>query len=131
MEERFHDISVLGGLEELEYLELFNNTIDDLSPLLNCKALRHLNVGYTRGYDPAPLYEMTWLKRLWYPGNRLGKEACGTLREALPDTVCFLPSYDKDGSTGGGWRTDEAYYEMRNVFGMFYQPGGTGTGKNE
>ena len=131
VEERFHDISVLGGLEELEYLELFNNTIDDLSPLLNCKALRHLNVGYTRGYDPAPLYEMTWLKRLWYPGNRLGKEACGTLREALPDTVCFLPSYDKDGSTGGGWRTDEAYYEMRNVFGMFYQPGGTGTGKNE
>ena len=131
VEERFHDISVLGGLEELEYLELFNNTIDDLSPLLNCKALRHLNVGYTRGYDPAPLYEMTWLKRLWYPGNRLGKEACGALREALPDTVCFLPSYDKDGSTGGGWRTDEAYYEMRNVFGMFYQPGGTGTGKNE
>ena len=131
VEERFHDISVLGGLEELEYLELFNNTIDDLSPLLNCKALRHLNVGYTRGYDPAPLYEMTWLKRLWYPGNRLGKEACGALREALPDTECFLPSYDKDGSTGGGWRTDEAYYEMRNVFGMFYQPGGTGTGKNE
>ena len=129
VEERFHDISVLGTLEELEYLEIFNNTIDDLSPLLKCKKLRHLNVGYTRGYDPAPLWEMTGLERLWYPGNRLGKESCAALADALPDTQCYLPSADDDGSTGGGWRTHEAYYEMRNVFGMFYQPGGTGTGK--
>ena len=129
VEERFHDISVLGTLEELEYLEIFNNTIDDISPLLNCKKLRHLNVGYTRGYDPSPLWEMTWLERLWYPGNRMGKENCADLAAALPDTVCFLPSYDADGSTGGGWRTHEAYFEMRNVFGMFYQPGGTGTEK--
>ena len=129
VEERFTDISVLGTLEELEYLELFNNTIDDVSPLLNCKKLRHLNLGYTRGYDPAPLWEMTWLERLWVPGNRMGKENCASLAAALPDTLCYLPSYDRDGSTGGGWRTHEVYYEMRNVFGMFYQPGGTGTGK--
>lgn len=130
VEERFHDISVLGTLEELEYLEIFNNTIDDISPLLNCKKLRHLNIGYTRGYDCAPLWEMTWLERLWYPGNRLGKEACASLAAALPDTQCFLPSWDADGSTGGGWRTAPVYYEMRNLFGMFYQPGGTGVEKN-
>lgn len=127
VEERFHDISVLGTLEELEYLEIFNNTIDDISPLLNCRKLRHLNVGYTRGYDVAPLREMTWLERLWYPGNRLGKEGCAEIAAALPDTQCYMPSSDGDGSTGGGWRTHEAYFEMRNVFGMFYQPGGTGT----
>ena len=129
VEERFHDISVLATLENLEYLELFNNTIDDISPLLSCRSLRHLNVGYTRGYDPGPLAEMVWLDRLWYPGNRLGKEGCDALAAALPDTICYLPSYDADGSTGGGWRTHEAYYEMRNAFGMFYQPGGTGTEK--
>ncbi|MBR0041046.1 MAG: hypothetical protein IJP64_06675 [Oscillospiraceae bacterium] len=130
VEERFHDISVLGTLGELEYLEIFNNTIDDISPLLNCKKLRHLNVGYTRGYDPAPLWEMTWLERLWYPGNRMGKENCASLAAALPDTLCFLPSWDIDGSTGGGWRTAPVYYEMRNLFGMFYQPGGTGVEKD-
>ena len=126
VEERFHDISVLGKLGELEYLEIFNNTIDDISPLLACKKLRHLNIGYTRGYDPAPLWEMTGLERLWYPGNRMGREKCAALAAALPDTQCFLPSSDRDGSTGGGWRTAEAYFEMRNLFGMFYQPGGTG-----
>ena len=126
VEERFHDISVLGKLGELEYLEIFNNTIDDISPLLACKKLRHLNIGYTRGYDPAPLWEMTGLERLWYPGNRMGREKCAALAAALPDTQCFLPSSDRDGSTGGGWRTAEVYFEMRNLFGMFYQPGGTG-----
>lgn len=131
VEERFHDISVLGTLEELEYLEIFNNSFDDISPLLNCKKLKHLNVGYTRGYDPSPLWEMDWLERLWYPGNRLGTEKCASLIEALPHTQCYLPSYDYNGSTGGGWRTHEDYYEMRNLFGMFYQPGGTGIGKDE
>ena len=129
VEERFHDISVLGKMQELEYLEIFNNTIDDISPLLNCKALRHLNVGYTRGYDPAPLGEMTWLERLWYPGNRIEKSEREAIVASLSDTKCYFPTWDEDGSTGGGWRTDEAYYEMRNAFGMFYQPGGTGTGK--
>ena len=131
VEERFSDISVLGTMEELEYLELFNNTIDDISPLLNCRKLRHLNLGYTRGYDPSPLWEMTWLERLWYPGNRMSVEERGSLKAALPDTRCYLPGYDEDGSTGGGWRTDAAYFEMRNVFGMFYQPGGTGTEKQK
>jgi len=130
VEERFRDISVIGTLENLEYLEIFNNYINDISPLLNCKKLRHLNVGYTRGYDPAPLWEMTWLERLWYPGNRLGWDLCEDLAASLPDTLCYLPSYDEAGSTGGGWRTDEAYYEMRNIFGMFYQPGGTGVDKD-
>ena len=55
---------------------------------------------------------------------------CAELSEALADTRCYLPGADDDGSTGGGWRTDPAYYEMRNTFGMFYQPGGTGTEKN-
>ena len=130
VEERFHDISVLGTLEELEYLEIFNNTIDDISPLLNCKKLRHLNIGYTRGYDPSPLAQMTWLERLWYPGQRIGADRAAEIIAALPDTQCYFPTWDKDGSTGGGWRQAEVYFEMRNAFGMFYQPGGTGMGKD-
>ena len=130
VEERFHDISVLGTMENLEYLELFNNTIDDITPLLNLTRLRHLNLGYTRGYDPAPLAQMTWLERLWYPGQRIGQDKAAEIIAALPDTECYFPTYDPMGSTGGGWRENAAYYDMRNAFGMFYQPGGTGTGNN-
>ena len=46
------------------------------------------------------------------------------------ETECYFPTYDPMGSTGGGWRENAAYYDMRNAFGMFYQPGGTGTGNN-
>ena len=116
---------------ELKYLEIFQTQPADIRPLLNCKKLKHLNIGYTRGYDPSPLWEMDWLERLWYPGNRLGTEKCASLIEALPNTYCYLPTYDYNGSTGGGWRTHEDYYAMRNLFGMFYQPGGTGIGKEE
>ena len=124
VEGRFHDITPIGSLEDLEYLEIFMNRIDDISPLLNCKKLRHLNICYTYGYDQSPLYEMTWLERLWYCG--LGPQKGERLAAALPDTVVYYPYTDPDGSTGGGWREVEAYFEMRDVFGMYYQPGGTG-----
>ena len=46
--------------------------------------------------------------------------------DALPNTEVYMPRYDPDGSTGGKWREADIYFEMRNLFGMFYQPGGTG-----
>ena len=61
-------------------------------------------MGYTRGYDPAPLGEMTWLERLWYPGNRIEKSEREAIVASLSDTKCYFPTWDEDGSTGGGWR---------------------------
>ena len=61
------DIRLLSTFKELYYLELFHNTIQDLSPLLECPNLQHLNIGYCVGYDIAPLMEMKQLKRLWIP----------------------------------------------------------------
>ena len=124
VEGRFHDITPIGSLEDLEYLEIFMNRIEDISPLLNCRKLKHLNICYTYGYDPSPLYEMTWLERLWYAGA--GPQKGAALQAALPDTWVYAPYTDPEGSTGGGWREVEAYFEMRDVFGMYYQPGGTG-----
>ena len=121
---RFKDITPIGSLEELSYLEIFQTQPRDLSPLLNCKKLEHLNLCYCSGFDLAPLKEMKQLKRLWYAG--LGPIRGAELAAALPDTVVYTPFTDPDGSTGGGWREDEAYYEMRDVFAMYYQPGGTG-----
>jgi len=116
----FNDISPLAGLENLEYLEIFHNDIKDLSPLLGLKNLKHLNIGYCTGFDISPVLEMTWLERLWFPGNSLTDEEKETIMTALPDTECYMPKGDANGSTGGGWREHEAYYEMRNALNMYY-----------
>lgn len=126
---RYSDISILAQMKELYYLELFKNQIDDISPLLECKNLRHLNIGYTSGFDTSPLKEMTWLERLWYPGHELSKEEEQAIKDALLNTQVYMPEWDPNGSTGGKWREADVYYEMRNLFKMFYQPGGTGTKK--
>ena len=120
----FRDITPIGSLQDLKYLEIFQTNPADISPLLNCKKLEQLNMCYCFGFDISPLKEMKQLKRLWYAG--LGPYRGWELQEALPDTLVYCPYNDPDGSTGGGWREDEAYYEMRDVFAMYYQPGGTG-----
>ncbi|MBR0208489.1 MAG: hypothetical protein IJQ43_06300 [Oscillospiraceae bacterium] len=121
---RFRDITPIGSLQDLKYLEIFQTQPADISPLLNCKKLEHLNMCYCFGFDLSPLKEMKQLKRLWFTG--LGPYYGEQLAAALPDTKVYYPYNDPDGSTGGGWREDEAYYEMRDVFAMYYQPGGTG-----
>ncbi len=131
VEANYRDISAIASLSELYYLELFNNRIEDISPLLECKNLRHLNLGFTRGYDASCLAEMTWLERLWYPGGVLSADEISTLETALGDTQTYFAVWDGDGSTGGGWREHESYYEMRDLFDMHYMPGGTGVPGNE
>lgn len=125
-DEDFTDISVLGTLKELYFVELFMNDMTDLTPLLGCPELRYLNVGYSFCFDTSVLSQLTQLTRLWYPGNFLSAQEMSDITAALPDTECYLPNWDTDGSTGGGWREIDAYYEMRDAMGMFYQPGGTG-----
>ena len=127
---RYSDIAVLAQMENLKYLEIFKNNITDIRPLLECKNLKHLNIGYVRGFDYTPLLEMTWLERLWYPGHVLEDSQKQEIIDALPDTEVYMPAWDKDGSTGGKWREADIYFEMRNLFGMFYQPGGTGMNNN-
>ena len=57
----------LRNLKKLQYLELFLTPGQDLSPLKGCTALEDLNLCYVYT-DPAPILEMTWLKRLWWSG---------------------------------------------------------------
>lgn len=131
VEAKFSDITAIGKLEDLVYLEIFMNSFDDLSPLLNCKNLKHLNIGYTSGFDTSVLKEFTQLERLWYPGNTMADEEIEELKAALPNTQCYFPAGDPDGSTGNGWREAEIYFEMRDIFSMHYMPGGTGMGKDK
>ena len=103
------------------FLELFLSKVKDYSPLVKLKNLEDLNLCYTTG-DPTPIGEMTWLKRLWWPGNlkRLNWSVRNELRQALPDAKM---NFVAGSSTGEGWRTGKHYYEMRDLMGMPYMTG--------
>jgi hypothetical protein len=123
------NIEPLRNCKELIYFEVFDTPVKDFTPLLECKKLRDLNMCWTDG-DPEVIAQLTWLERLWFPGHNLSKDAKQAIVDALPNTEVYMPEWDKDGSTGGGWREADIYFEMRNLFGMFYQPGGTGMNNN-
>ncbi len=126
MDGLYTDITPMGSLQELEYLEMFSSQAEDLSPLKNCKKLKHLNISrcHKLGSDCiGVLCSMKQLERLWFVGTYLSPEYEKVLQEALPDTeIHFVPymngyapySMDYD------WRKHESYYAMRDALHMYY-----------
>ena len=114
------DISALAGLEELWYLEIFNCWIKELSPLLECPNLQHLNICYLYVKDAEILEQMTQLERLWFISPGVSYDNLVRLEEALPHTELVVGI--SGNSTGGGWRQHDAYFEMRDAFGAYYIP---------
>ena len=108
------DITPVGSLAELEYLEIFSNRITDISPLLNCTKLLDLSLCNNLIEDLSPLFEMKSLRRLWLwkwnrnaPSAYLPKDLEAQLREALPD--CLINT-NSDPSQGG-WRDKGTRYD--------------------
>ena len=109
------DITPIGSLTELQYLEIFKNKIGDISCLANCKELIDLNICFNHISNWAPLYGLTRLRRLWvYNSNLLNYNDVATmppeevqaLREHLPD--CKIDAVHW--STDGGWRDGHPRY---------------------
>lgn len=116
------DITPVGNLKELIYLELFNLRTKDYSPLLNCTKLQDLNIGTTHA-DPEPLSKMTWLHNLqWHRADQDPdtKDAVLKLPEQLPDTNVELYPKKKARNIGGGWRYIPNYYVFRDIIGAKY-----------
>ncbi len=116
------DITPVGNLKDLIYLELFNLKINDYSPLLNCTKLQDLNIGTTYA-DPEPLSKMTWLHNLqWHRSdqNPDTKEDVLKLPEQLPDTNVVLFPKKKARNIGGPWRYIPNYYVFRDIIGATY-----------
>ena len=116
------DITPVGNLKDLIYLELFNLRMTDYSPLLNCTKLQDLNIGTTHA-DPEPLSKMTWLHNLqWHRAdqNPATKDAVLKLPEQLPDTNVELYPKKKARNIGGGWRYLPNYYVFRDIIGATY-----------
>ncbi len=114
-----HDITPVGSLKDLEYLELFKNDIHDISCLANCTNLIDLNICFNRIKDWTPLHGLDKLERLWlYNSNNWSKdypvdrEVVKALEENLPNCLVDSVSY----STLGGWREHDRYYVIFHMF---------------
>ncbi len=113
------DISMCSQMEDLYYLEIFQTMVSDISPLLQCRNPRHLNISYCPIRDSYDLAAMPWLERLWASGVGFSYDTFQALTQN--EGLSFYCA--GGGATGGTWRTDPAYYEMRGVFGEYYMPG--------
>lgn len=109
------DISAIGNLTKLKYLELFMLQITDISALANLSDLLDINLCITRVEDLSPLLSCKKLERIWI-GNQtqsyLKKESLQQLLEAFPNAKYDLTSVS---STNLGWREHprfDAYSEM-------------------
>lgn len=114
------DLTPVGKLKKLVYLELFQTPVTDYSPLLGCTALQDLNISATHG-DPEPLSRMIWLHNLKWSGGLQNPDTCDrvlALTDGLPDTNVDL-SEDLY-CMGGTWRYLPHYYMFRNMIGGQY-----------
>lgn len=121
------DFTPIGSLEDLIYAELFLTYGSDLTPLTNCKKLLDLNICFTPvSYDHLVWFldQMPQLERLWFAGNRFSKAQRTELEEKYPHIEFYLPGGGH--SSGGTWRQHPRYFQMRDVFHMYYMTGGTG-----
>ena len=62
---QIEDITPVGSLTELEYLELFKNDILDISPVQHCTKLLDLNICFNHISDWSALEGLDRLERLW------------------------------------------------------------------
>ena len=112
------DISPIGNMKDLEYLEICKSNIADVSPLANCTKLIDLNIGTNHISDITPLYGLKSLRRLFlcgcnsYSGKPFPEEEVEELRKHIPDC-------DVNNDTvnlGGTWRQHPHYDTLVSMF---------------
>ena len=113
------DITPVGSLHQLEYLELFKNDVRDLSCLEACTKLIDLNVCFNHIEDLTPIAKLPRLQRLWvFNSNNwsdkdpVDGQQLALLKQSLPQCQIDSTSY----STLGGWRDHRRYYIVSNMF---------------
>ena len=120
------DLAPIGSLTKLKFLEIFMTKATNLYPLLNCTALEDLNICYAPVHGQlnknnfggfGPLYQMTWLDRLWLSYGTIPVADHEALRASLPNTTIYITLFY---STINGWRHSPNYYAQRDIAGMWY-----------
>ena len=94
----------LGNCPNLEYLEIFNSRISDISALANCTNLRHVNVSFLSELtDVTPLLSLEAPERIRVTClDKVPQEQIDALVERFPD--CQVTYGRSDPSKSGEWR---------------------------
>ena len=115
---KIKDISPIGELKHLHYLELFMNDITDVTPLANCKEMVDLNISFNYHFsDLDGIWEYPLLERLWLVSDRIPESSYTKIKEVYPNVKLVRTG---SGSTDSGWRTHERYYKMIDMFHKNY-----------
>ena len=109
------DLTEVGKLKHLKYLEVHNTRVSDLSPLTNCTEMIDLNVSSTLVTDLSPLDTVTSLERFWANHlKKLPESEQNRFKELHPDCK---PDFTVNGSAiSHRWREHERYYHFRRCF---------------
>ena len=113
--EHVDDLTEVGKLKHLKYLEVHDTHVSDLSPLANCTELIDLNVSSTWVKEISVLDAVTSLDRFW--GNNLKKlpeSEQKHFKETHPD--CTVDFTVKGSAISHRWREHERYYRFRRCF---------------
>ncbi len=108
------DLTMVGTLEHLKYLEVFETQVEDLSPLANCRELLDLNISSTLVTDLSPLDGITTLERLW--ANVLKKLPQGEKERFVQLHPDCDANFTGTSAISGSWRSHERYYHFRKCF---------------
>ena len=111
------DISPIGKMKDLEYLEICKSNIADISPLANCTKLVDLNISTSYIKDLSPLSGLKSLRRLYLygcdgTGKPIDKNKVRELQEQLPD--CEINNTHVN--CGGHWRHHHRYDTLAHMF---------------
>lgn len=113
--EHVEDLTEIGNLTHLKYLEVHNTHVSDLSPLANCREMLDLNVSSTRVTDLSPLDGVTSLDRFWANGlKKLPKEEQERFIALHPG--CTADFTAEGSAISHKWRNHDRYYHFRRCF---------------
>ena len=109
------DLTEVGKLKHLKYLEVHNTHVSDLSPLANCTEILDLNVSSTWVTDLSALDEIISLDRFWANNlKKLPESEQKRFKELHPN--CTADFTVKGSAISHKWREHERYYRFRRCF---------------
>ena len=113
---KLSDITPIGSLTKLKYIELFMTSVEDITPLSNLPDLLDANLCFTKITDVTPLKRCTKLERIWFGrqvAGQIGEAGIADLQSALPNAVIDT---DVRSSTYNGWRDHPRYSAYIRMF---------------
>ena len=113
--EHVDDLTEVGNLKHLKYLEVHDTHVSDLTPLANCTELIDLNVSSTWVKEISMLDAVTTLDRFWANNlKKLPESEQKHFKETHPD--CTVDFTVKGSAISHHWRDHDRYFHYRRCF---------------